>query len=138
MADNNKPLTEQEIVKWSRESYQKATAFLAEKGIIAETVSMEQSRYLAPLVAIWKIKTTDSKWFWVISGDLPADMMAEEGAQSPREALKAFSFKWQLDSEKITTGQVKVAQPEQFASFLNSRAESLYELSESEDLWGKA
>ena len=135
MADN-KSLTEQEIIKWSRESYQKATGFLAEKGIIAETVSMDHSRYLAPLVAVWKIKTTDKKWFWVISGDLPTDMLSEEGASTPREAVKAFSFKWQLDSEKIASGQVKIAQPEQFAAHLQSRAESLYELGEKEDLWG--
>lgn len=138
MADNNKPLSEQEIIQWSRESYQKATSFLAEKGIITETVSMEHSRYLAPLVAIWKIKSTDKKWFWVISGDLPTDMLAEEGAQTPRDAMKAFSFKWQLDSEKIAAGQVNTAQPEQFAAHLQNRAESLYELSEKEELWANA
>lgn len=135
MADNNKPLTEEEISNWSREAYKKATSFLGEKGVVAESVSMEQSRYLAPLLAVWKIKATDKKWFWVISGDLPTDVLPEESAKTAREAIKSFSYKWQLDSEKVLAGQMPTAHPEQFAGLLQNRAENLFEISENEALW---
>lgn len=135
MADNNKPLTEQESTAWSQQTYQKATAFLAEKGIITATVSMEHSRYLAPLVAIWKIKTSDSQWLWVISGDLPTDFVAQGAAKTARDAMKSFSFKWQMDSEKIkTAGEIGADQME-FAKLLQTRAESLYDICEQDDLW---
>lgn len=135
MAENNKPLTEQEIIAWSRESYQKATAFLAEKGIVTETVSMEHSRYLAPLVAVWKIKTTDKKWLWVLSGNLPTDYVAESAATTAREAMRSFSFKWQMDSEKILAAGEFGPDKEELAKMLQDRAERLYEVCEADSLW---
>lgn len=138
MADNNKSLSEQEIIAWSRESYQKATAFLAQKGMVAETVSMQHSRYLAPLVAVWKIKTTENKWLWVLSGDLPTDFITESGATTAREAMKSFSFKWQMDSEKILAANDFGADKEEFAKVLRHRAERLYDISEAEQLWSNS
>lgn len=138
MADNNKPLSEQEIITWSREAYQKATAFLAEKGLITETVSMEHSRYLAPLVAVWKIKTTENKWLWVLSGDLPTDFVAESAATTAREAMKSFSFKWQMDSEKILAAKGFGADQAEFAKVLQQKAEHLYEICEADSLWPSA
>ena len=138
MAENNKPLTEEEIIAWSREAYQKATAYLAQKGIVTETVSMEHSRYLAPLVAVWKVKTNENKWLWVLSGDLPTDFITESAAATAREAMKSFSFKWQMDSEKILAADEFGADKQEFAKVLRNRAERLYEICEAEDLWPSA
>lgn len=138
MTDNNKPLSEDEISQWSKDAYQQATSFLAEKGIIAETVAMEHSRFLAPLVAIWKIKSVQQQWFWTISGELPTDMISEEGATSAREAIKAFSFKWQLDSEKLGANPESAEDSAKFADLLQNRAESLYQLAENDQLWASA
>ena len=133
--EQNKPLTEEEVIAWSRESYQKATGFLAEKGVLAETVSMENSRYLAPVVAIWKVKSTENKWFWVISGDLPTDFINEEGAVSPREAVRAFSLRWQLQADNILKNEESDQTQKEFAALLIGRANGLYDLFEKEELW---
>ena len=130
-----KPLSEEEIIAWSREQYQKATAFLAEKGVIAETVSMENSRYLAPVLAVWKIKSTENKWFWVISGDLPTDFIAEEGAESVRDTLRAFSFRWQLKAENILTDKSVEQTQREFAAMLVGRADGLYDIFNKDELW---
>lgn len=135
MTDNNKALTEQEIVTWSREAYQKATSFLAQKGIITETVATEQSRYLAPLVAIWKIKSNKGKWFWVITGDVPSDMLAGDAAKTARDAVRSFSFKWQVDSESIRSQPGQTKTQLDFANVLQSRAEGLYGIFDQEDIW---
>lgn len=135
MTDNNKALTEQEIAAWSREAYQKANSFLAQKGIISETVSTEQSRYLAPLLAVWKIKSNQGKWFWVITGDLPSDMLTVDVAKTARDAIRSFSFKWQVDSENIRKQPGQIKTQLDFANMLQSRAESLYDIFDQEDLW---
>jgi hypothetical protein len=135
MTDNNKASTEQKIAAWSKEAYQKATSFLAQKGIITETVSIENSSYLAPVVAIWKIKSTEGKWFWVITGDLPSDMLANEAAATARDAIRAFSFKWQMDCENIRKQQGQDQTQLEFANMLQGRAEALYELFEQENMW---
>lgn len=135
MTDNNKALTEQKIAAWSKEAYQKATSFLAQKGIITETVSIENSSYLAPVVAIWKIKSNQGKWFWVITGDLPSDMLANEAATTARDAVRAFSFKWQMDCENIRKQQDQDKTQLEFANMLQGRAEALYELFEQEKMW---
>ncbi|NVK25304.1 MAG: DUF4826 family protein [Gammaproteobacteria bacterium] len=128
-------LSEEQIVAWSREAYQKASAHLADKGIITESVSMEQSRYLAPMLAVWKIKATDKNWYWVISGDLPTDVMTEEGADSARSAVKAFSYQWQMKAENIQLAGNADKTQQDFAQLLISRANGLYQLSERDELW---
>ena len=134
-SDTIKPLSEDEIIAWSRESYQQATAHLAEKGVLTDTVSMEQSRYLAPVLAIWKIKSTENKWFWVISGDLPTDSITEEGAQSPRDAVRAFSLQWQMKAEIIRTNPDSDQTRQEYAALLIGRANGLYDIYEQEGLW---
>lgn len=134
-AASNQPLSEEEIIKWSRESYQKAIGHLAEKGIVADSVSMEQSRYLAPILAVWKIKSADQRWFWVISGDLPTDWMTEEGAESARDAVRAFSLRWQLKAEEIRVNQEADKTQQEFATLLIGRANGLYDIYEREELW---
>lgn len=131
----NPQLTEDEIIAWSKEAYQRATGFLAEKGVVTETVSMENSRYLAPVIAIWKLKSTDGKWFWVICGDVPTDLLTEESADDPRSAVRAFSMRWQLQAENIRANSEADKTQLEFAALLQGRAEGLYQLFENETLW---
>ena len=131
----NAPMSEEDILKWSRESYQKATAHMADKGVLIDTVSMDNSRYLAPLLAIWKIKSTDKDWFWAISGDLPTDFMTEEGATDPRDAVRAFSLQWQMKAEVIRVNPDADQTQLDFSALLIGRANGLYEIYEQEELW---
>jgi len=135
MSEQPKPLTEQEIKNWTRDAYQKAIGFLGENGIITEIVVQKDSRYLAPLLAVWKVKSNKGKYYWVISGELPTDFMSIEGAASAREAIRAFSMRWQLQAEQIRQAdQIDESQLE-FAVLLETRAEQLYELFNQETLW---
>ncbi len=135
MADDQKILTEEEITAWSRESYRKATSYLAEKGFITETVAVEQSSYLAPLIAVWKMKSTDGKWLWVISGDLPTDSISVDSAESARDAVRAFSLKWQLDCENLFNKSSEDPASVEFAQMLQSKANGLYQIFEQDEFW---
>lgn len=129
-------LTEEQIQTWAREAFQKANQFLAEKGVLFESVVIEDCRYLAPLVAVWKIKALDKKMYWVITGDLPSDFTLSENADDARGALRHFSLHWQLKAENLQQSNTE-NDPSQasFAKLLIDRAERIYALQDKKELW---
>ncbi|WP_019029129.1 DUF4826 family protein [Colwellia piezophila] len=126
-------MTEVQRQQWIKEQYQVATKYLAEKGIVTNSVKAEDSRYLVPILAVWKLNSLEGKSFWVICGDLPSDHSSIDVAQNAREALKHFSLKWQMQAENLL--QAKTAEQTNFANLLISRAEGLHKLCEDEALW---
>ncbi|WNC70596.1 DUF4826 family protein [Thalassotalea psychrophila] len=127
-------LTQEQQSAWVREQYQKATKYLAEKGLVTENVAPKESRYLAPVVAVWKLNTLSDGAVWVISGDLPCDHIPTTVADSVRETLRNFSMKWQLQAQNIENNGSDKTQLD-FAKLLISKAEGLYQLFENDDLW---
>ncbi|MBV7314573.1 DUF4826 family protein [Shewanella sp. NIFS-20-20] len=129
---------EQQREVWVREQFQKANRFLAEKGIMPGKVLTDQSRYLAPYVAVWKMESAkpQKKTYWVISGDLPTDYVEVSAAATPRDVLKHFSLNWQIKAENlIRSGAVADPTQKKFANLLISRAQNLYQVQEDEALW---
>lgn len=129
-----KALTEQEQQDWVRDHYQAAVKYLAEKGLITESVVLEQSRYLIPLMAVWKLKLSDQSYLWVVNGDVPTDHVEENVADSARGVVRHFSLKWQMQVEELYAQDDKTQT--EFADYLVSRAEGLYQLHNDEQLWG--
>ncbi|MEW6984517.1 DUF4826 family protein [Colwelliaceae bacterium 6471] len=128
-----KQMTNQEQQQWVRDQYQVATKYLASKGLVTDSVAVEDSRYLIPLVSVWKLKLLDNTKLWVICGDLPTDHSAIDAAPTARDALRHFSLKWQLQAENLR--QAGGPEQEDFAKILVSRAEGLYKIHENESLW---
>lgn len=128
-------MDEKELGDWVRAQFQRANKFLAENGILFKSVVTEESRYLAPHVALWKIISQDNKRYWVISGDVPADVTAEGSAKSAREAIRYFSLQWQIKAENLQ----KLAQTDktqaEYSTYLQTKAEMLYDVSSQENLW---
>lgn len=128
--------TEEQRNQWVREQYQKATKYLAEKGFVTESVATLDSRYLVPVVAVWKLQTIKKENVWVISGDLPCDHISVSAAENVREAIRNFSMKWQMQAQNILAAANDETQVK-FAEFLVSRAEGLYQIFENEKLWNE-
>lgn len=126
---------EQANSEWVRSQFQKANQYLAEKGILPDNVVVSESRYLTPLMAVWKITAQNRQQFWVISGDLPTDHMSLSAAKDAREAVRAFSLSWQIKAEQILNSGAMDQTKKDFAAILISRAHSLYELFNKEELW---
>ncbi|WP_341501106.1 DUF4826 family protein [Gallaecimonas sp. GXIMD4217] len=145
MAEEQKTLSPEERQQreqaWIRESFQKANGHLASKGILPQKVKQTESRFLAPLVSLWRITAKVEghiKDFWVISGDLPTDHVEVNAAGDAREALRHFSMQWQLKAENIMRGpQAKDEVQVKFANMLVHRGEILYRLFEDDRLWGQ-
>lgn len=136
--DNAKQMSQEEMSAWVREQFQKANKHLAENGILFDSVVTEESRYLAPYVAMWKIKANDGKFFWVITGDLPTDFMPFENEKTARAAIRHFSLTWQLKAENIKRKENADATEIEFADILVSRAEGLHRIQAQEGLWDQA
>ncbi len=110
MSDTNTPMTQAEHDQWVREQFQRANKHLAENGVLFDSVVVEESRYLAPYVAVWKIKSQQGKYFWVLSGDLPADYIPFDTAPDVRSALKHSSkYRRLTDIPRIDDPEVAAA-----------------------------
>ncbi|MBO1270152.1 DUF4826 family protein [Shewanella sp. 4t3-1-2LB] len=128
---------EAQRTQWVREQFQKANRFLAEKGIVPAKVFTEECRYLAPLVALWKLESSmpSKKTYWVIGGELPADFVEVSAAKDARDAMRHFSLTWQMKAESLLQSRSLDATQEKFARLLISRAESLYQLHSDDNFW---
>ena len=126
-------MTEEQKQQWVKEQYQIATKYLAEKGVVTNSVTVEESRYLVPLLALWKLTSLEGKKYWVLCGDLPSDHSSVDVAPNAREALRHFSLKWQMQAESLL--QAKNKEQKDFAHLLIGRAEGLYKLYNDESLW---
>ncbi len=126
-------MTAEQQQQWVREQYQVATKYLAGQGLVTDSVVVEESRYLIPFLSIWKLKVLDGSYYWVICGDLPSDHNVLNVAPNAREAVRHFSFKWQMQAENLLKSGDK--EQEEFAQLLISRAEGLYDTYQQEKLW---
>lgn len=128
-------LSQEQLSEWVREQYQRANKHLAEQGVLFESVVTEESRYLAPYVAVWKIKSTEGKYYWVISGDVPADAIPYEAEKNAQDTLRAFSMRWQLQAENILQSNTNDQLRQDFAKLLITKAEMVYDLFANENNW---
>lgn len=87
-----------------------------------------------------------AKVYWIISGPgLPTDHIEGNLADTPRDAVKHFSLKWQLQSagmEKLDTQPAPSDESAsqridlaQVAHKLRDHAEALYSIAERDELW---
>lgn len=130
-----KPMTDAETQEWVRLQFQRANLHLAEQGIIMESVAVAESRYLPPLIAVWKIHGLNKNVVWAISGDVPVDYLPVAVAADAREAIKHFSYRWQMKAQQIMDNGISDQTSADYVQLLVGRANMLYDLSESETLW---
>ncbi len=130
-----KPMTDAETQEWVRLQFQRANLHLAEQGIVMESVAVAESRYLPPLIAVWKIHGLNKNVVWAISGDVPVDYLPVAVAANAREALKHFSYRWQMKAQQIMDNGISDQTSADYVQLLVGRANMLYDLSESETLW---
>lgn len=129
-------LNEQQIQEWARDQFQSANQYLAQQGILFDSVIVEECRYLAPFVAVWKIKSLDHSEYWVITGDLPSDLTLATNASSAKEALRYFSMQWQLKAQNLEqSNHSDDAEQQHYIEILRDRAENLYNLQDNQGLW---
>ncbi|MBS3796619.1 DUF4826 family protein [Pseudoalteromonas sp. BDTF-M6] len=126
---------EQQIRAFQRHCFETAQKHLAKKGIMPKIVVDKDSRFIAPLCAVWKFKAQNGKTYWVITGQLPADHVEVSAANTAREAIRYFSLQWQVKAEQLLSSTRLEKTQQDFAQLLINRAHGLYELYDKQDLW---
>jgi hypothetical protein len=101
--------------------------------------------YLPPLVSVWAIESAERPdWVgaWVISGDLPADVVSAADIKHPRDALRAFVERWRATANDMAAGRASpgfsigtAADWPTLGPMLASRAELLAGMADDADLW---
>lgn len=83
------------------------------------------------------------RFIWVISGDgVVTDHIPGKMATTPKDVARHFSLKWQMDADRFRAlgtqkVQLKISKVhlESYVNKLIQSAETLYELTERDDIW---
>lgn len=138
MANQQPVISEAEVVEWVREHYQAAAKYLAEEGYIVDVVHLQDSRYLAPHVAVWRFTSMDKQAVWIINGDVPTAMVAANVANDARAVMRHFALQWQLQAEAVLQGSSLNEESKSHAEYLIKRAELVYQATQHDELWASA
>ena len=84
-----------------------------------------------------------TRFIWTISGDdLITDHIPASMAATPKDAVRHFSLKWQMDADRLLAlgkSKAPVADTQlsigNYANKLIKDAEALYDLAERDDIW---
>ena len=116
--------------KWMKKLVDSAVRGAAGAGITDEALVEARPDWALPnrlLVGKVREQMRPNVFHWFIAGEVPLDFAPSANATSPRDALRHFAMKWQLDAERVDD-ETKKAE-------LIDLAESVYELAEDERFW---
>ena len=147
MAGSKHSDTDEAVSAWIRYTLGKAVHEITSLGVIEDKLVEARPVWSVPYrVMIGQIREANdqSTFRWIISGDLPTDHISSTVAATPREALKYFSTKWQMDAaryndpvERKAHGLDETKNWNQLTEKLVAKAEELYNMAEDDSLWRK-
>jgi hypothetical protein len=130
MKDGDTRDAEQELREWVKNRLKSAAEDIGERGLIDDPMIDVKASWVLPfslLIGKARAHSDPTAFKWFICGEAPLDCIDGAVADTPRDAIRHFSVKWQLDAEK--------AGPPEHSKQLIHLAESLYPLAEDERLW---
>jgi len=94
------------------------------------------------MAKVWAVGQ-ENDFIWTLSIDkFIADYIAGSLASSPKEAARHFSLKWQMDADRLSglaksdaKGSNSTPQLQDYSEKLIRYAESLYDLTNRDDVW---
>ena len=115
---------------WIKELVSLAVRGTSEMGVFDEAVIEARPEWALPnrlLVGKVRPQMDPRAFCWFICGEVPLDYLRGDVATSPREALRHFAMKWQLDAERTEDAGS--------ADALIENAEAVYALADDERVW---
>ena len=88
---------------WAREVNDAAVSEIIERGVLDTEIFEARPVWWLPFqVVIGQIRDTHQRAasVWIIAGQVPTDYVSTEAAATPRDAVRHFSMKWQLDAAR--------------------------------------
>lgn len=134
--------------EWTRTALDKALADLTDLGVIQDVLVESRVAWSIPgkvMIGQARHAAEPGVSVWFISGDLPTDYIGGSAATTPREALRYFSMKWQIDAERYNDPETRKAHGldegrdwSSMTAKLVAKAEELYAMSADDRLWQRA
>jgi hypothetical protein len=115
---------------WMREMTDLAVQGSGEMNIYEESLLEVRPEWALPnrlLLGKVRAQNNSRTFHWFICGEVPLDYLPGEVAVTPREVLRHFSMKWQLDAER--------SDDETHSQELVENAEAVYDLADDERFW---
>jgi hypothetical protein len=101
--DDIDPVEEQE---WLDEQEVTAIRYLQSAGVLQEEIDhLEFEWSVHNCVALWRYEAAPKSHFWVITGDVPTDMLLDRSILKPRNAMLAFCDQWREVSGYLLCGE---------------------------------
>ncbi len=129
MSDNDNNAISVELKPWIREQLDLAVQTLNHLQVFDDAFIESKPAWVLPMQILLgkaRAQIEPNSYLWFVCGDLPFDHIPAAAADTPREALRHFAMKWQMDA-----GQAKV----DARASLIQKAELLYDLSEDDRFW---
>lgn len=120
---------DEELQTWIRQQLDAAVRHFIETELFEDALIEVKPAWTLPLkILIGKVREqSDPTTFrWFICGEVPLDHIDSAAATTPRDAIRHFAMKWQLDSEALEGDD---------ATTLIGHAGSLYPLAADPRLW---
>ena len=121
---------EDAVKDWIRQLVDDAVRGAGDAGIAEDALVEARPAWALPnrlLVGQVRDQTNPRSFHWFICGEVPLDFLPDTNAPTPRDALRHFAMKWQLDAERTDDAAKKEE--------LIELAESIYELADDERVW---
>ena len=140
--DYDDPATEE---RWCDERRTQVAAYLSREGVSHGRIGEWPAWHLAPYVSVWAIESArspESVGWWVVCGDMPCDYVSAAAIKHPREALREITRRWKEVAGYMERGEehpsISIGPPDErsdLAPLLRSRAETLAEWADEDELW---
>lgn len=114
---------------WIREQLDLVVRELGSRGVLEDALLEVKPAWTLPMrILLGKAReqAQGQSFQWFICGEVPLDHMPSDAATTPREAMRHFAMKWQLDAEQLASDA---------AAELVDHAEAIYALVEIDELW---
>lgn len=115
---------------WARREIDVVVGELLDAGAIDSAVIEARLAWtVPPEVVLGQLREQGNlvEFLWAIGGNVPSDTIHSSAAGSPRDAVRHFALKWQLDASRIDDANA--------AKSLMEHAEYLYALSDDDRFW---
>ncbi len=129
---------------WARETLNQAVQDVIDRGVFADAIVEARATWALPgRILIGRVREpANGNEYWIIAGEVPADVIAVSAAATEREALRNIALKWQLDAERYDDPAFRKAMGVDEQSDYRSKvarmvekAEMLYELATADEYW---
>ena len=130
MNDGKHGQAEQELREWVHDQLNHAAKQISQRGLIDDPLIEVKPYWTLPFsLLIGKVRPHGASvaFNWFICGEVPLDCIDGAVADTPRDAMRHFAMKWQLEADRAKS-------PEDSKRLIHL-AESLYPLAEDDRLW---